>query len=270
MRLRYAAVCATCGLSLSPGAEAFWDRATKAAYCVACGPGDSDLPAGTPGASAALEGARRTDKRVEDARRRYGDHAAAVAASMAGRETAASWGKGSDGEVRLAAFVGKEVGDVVIPLHDRLIPGTRGNIDHIFVAPTGIWVIDAKSYTGKIVQRPTGPFWRPDNKVFVGGRDRTKLANGVEKQVDAVLAAVKGDPEIKGTLVYGGLCFVDSEWGLTDFPFQVGNVWVLYPGALRKRLNKKGPLERGRMEHIARRLELSLPPAASGGTRRSR
>ncbi|MBA3841806.1 MAG: NERD domain-containing protein [Actinobacteria bacterium] len=263
LKLRYPAQCAKCGLPLSAGAEAFWNRTTKEAYCVACAPDETQLITGVPGASAALEGARRADKRVEEARRRYGDHAAAVAEAMASRDTAASWGKGSSGEARLAAFVGKEVGDAVISFHDRLIPGTRGNIDHIFVAPVGIWVIDAKSYTGKVVQRPTGPFWRPDNKVFVGGRDRTKLVKGVEKQVEAVLAAVKGDPEIKGTLVYGGLCFVDSEWGLTDFPFQVGNIWVLYPGALRKRLNKGGSLSRDRMDHIAHRLDLSLPPAAA-------
>jgi hypothetical protein len=44
-------------------------------------------------------------------------------------------------------------------------------------------------------------------------------------------------------------------------PFQVGNVWVMYPGALKKRLRKSGPLSRETMERIARRLDLSLPPA---------
>jgi hypothetical protein len=38
-------------------------------------------------------------------------------------------------------------------------------------------------------------------------------------------------------------------------------VWVTYPGALRKRLKKKGSLSRERMERIARRLDLSLPRA---------
>jgi hypothetical protein len=180
---------------------------------------------------------------------------------MAERDTNASWGKGSDGESRLASFIAREVGDMVIPLHDRLIPGTRGNIDHIFVARTGVWVVDAKAYKGKVVQREVGPLWRRDNDVFVGGRNRTSLAKGVERQVDAVLAALKGDPSVKGTDVYGALCFLDSEWGLLDFPFQVGYVWVLYPGALRKRLKKDGRLSREAMEHLARRLDLSLPPA---------
>ncbi len=180
---------------------------------------------------------------------------------MAGRDAAASWGKGSDGESRLAAFVAREVGDGVIPLHDRLIPGTRGNIDHIFVAPTGVWVVDAKAYKGKLEQREVGPIWRRDNEVYVAGRNRTALAKGVEKQVIAVIASLRPDPSVNGVDVHAALCFLDSEWALLDFPFQIGNVWVLYPGALRKRLKKTGPLTRDAMEHIARRLDLSLPRA---------
>jgi hypothetical protein len=273
LRLRYPAVCGTCGLALSVGTEALWDREQKQATCLACAPGASEIPAGTPGASAAAEGTRRKEKRVEEVRRRYGDHAAVVAEAMAEREISASWGKGSTGESKLASFIDREVGNAVIPLHDRLIPGTRGNIDHIWIAPTGIWVVDAKAYKGKVVQRQGGPFWRRDNQLFVGRHNRTALAAGVQKQVDAVLAAVKGDPAIKGTDVYAGLCFLDSEWGLTDFPFQVGAVWILYPGALRKRLKKKGPLTREAMGHIARRLDLSLPIAGEeppSGSRRSR
>jgi hypothetical protein len=262
LRLRYPALCEACGIALSKGSEAFWDRATREVTCLACGPSESEATADGAGASAASEGDRRKDKRVADVRRRYGDHAAAVAREMAGRDADATWGKGSDGERRLAAFVEREVGDAVIPIHDRLIPGTRGNIDHIYIAPKGVWVVDTKAYTGKVEKREVGPIWRRNNEVYVGGRNRSKLAQGVEKQVQAVLAALRSDPTLKGTDVHAAICFVESEWGLFDFPFQIGNVWVLYPGALRKRLKKTGAVAREKMERIARRLELSLPPAA--------
>ena len=261
-RLRYPAVCVSCGLSLSRGAEAVWDRSTKQVTCLACAPGATELPADAAGASAVAEGERRKDNRVEQARRRYGDHAARVAEEMAGRDADATWGKGGSGESRLAAFIAKEVGAAVIPLHDRLIPGTRGNIDHIWVAQTGVWVVDAKTYKGKVDKREVGPFWRRENEVYVGGRNRTSLAKGLEKQVAAVIAALKDDSLVKGTEVHAALCFLESDWALLDFPFQIGNVWVLYPGALRKRLKKTGPLSRETMERIARRLDLSLPPAA--------
>jgi hypothetical protein len=182
---------------------------------------------------------------------------------MVARDIAASWGKGSQGESRLAAFVAREVGDAVIAIHDRMIPGTRGNIDHIFVASTGVWVVDAKAYRGKVDRREVGPIWRRDNQVYVGGRNRSGLAKGVEKQVAAVIAALRGDPALHGTDVHAALCFLDSDWGLLDFPFQIGNVWVLYPGALRKRLKKNGRLTREAMETIARTIDLSLPPAAA-------
>jgi hypothetical protein len=164
--------------------------------------------------------------------------------------------------MRLAAYIERQVGDRVIALHDRLIPGTRHkNIDHIYVAPTGVWVVDAKAYKGKVVKRDVGPFRREENQVYVGGRNRSDRAKAVKSQVDAVLAALRPDPDAKGIEVHAALCFVESEWGLLDFPFRVESVWVLYPGALAKRLKKSGPLPRERMEHIARRLDLSLPRA---------
>ena len=220
IRLRFPAVCATCGIALSPGTEAFWSREKKEAMCLACAPSDTAIAPDTAGASAASEGERRKAKRVEQVRRQYGDYAAAVAEQVVGRETSETWGKGSAGETRLAAYIAREVGDHAIALHDRLIPGTKTNIDHIFVAPTGVWVVDAKAYKGKVEKRDVGPFWREENQVYVGGRNRTKLVNGVEKQVECVLAALKADPAAKGTDVYGVLCFVESEWGLLDFPFR--------------------------------------------------
>ncbi len=262
IRLRYPDECATCSIALSKGSYAVWDSSSKQATCLACAPDGTEPRAGEAGASAAAEGERRKDRRVEDVRRRYGDHAAAVAEEMAGRDAAATWGKGSAGESRLAGFVAREVGEAVIPLHDRLIPGTRGNIDHIFVASTGVWVVDPKAYKGKLEKREVGPIWRRENQVYVGGRNRSDKAKGVEKQVAAVIAALRPDPALKGTDVHAALCFLESEWGMLDFPFQIGNVWVFYPGALRKCLKKKGPLSREAMNRIAHRLDLSLPPAA--------
>jgi len=192
-------------------------------------------------------------------RRRYGDHAAVVAEQLAAKEVEATWGKGSAGESRLAAWIAKEVGDYVITLLDRLIPGTRGNIDHLFVAPTGVWVVDAKAYKGKVIRKQVGPFWRGDNEVIVGRHNRTDLAKGVEHQLDAVIAAVRSDPSLTKVDIFGALCFLDSDWGLMDSPFNVGKVWVTYPGALRKALRKKGEVARETMEQVARRLDLCLP-----------
>ena len=252
-------MCAVCGSSLPPGTEAWWDRDAKQATCLACAEGRGPDIAG---ASAAAEGERRVARRVQRVSARYGPAAAAVAEHMAEREMAASWGKGSNGESRLAAFVAREVGDAVIALHDRQVPGTRGNIDHIFVAPSGVWVVDSKALKGAVDRRNAGSAWRPRNELYVGGRKRTVLAKGVDKQVECVLTALRLEPKMKkGTPVHGALCLVESEWRLFDFPFQIGSVWVLYPGALRKRLKKRGPLTVEQMNLAADALDRALPPA---------
>src|SRR5689334_676110 len=99
LRLRYPAQCVACGIALSKGAQALWDSAAKTVTCLACAPGGL-VEAGTAGASAAAEGQRRVDRRVEQVRREYGDHAAVVAERLAERDAVATWGKGSDGESR--------------------------------------------------------------------------------------------------------------------------------------------------------------------------
>jgi nuclease-like protein len=263
LRLRYPAECVSCGIALSKGAEAIWDPAAKTVTCLACSPKGEVADPGAAGASAAAEGKRRAERRVDQARRKYGDHAAVVAAAIAEQDVQASWGKGSEGESALARYIDGKVGEEVLALHDRLIPGTRTNIDHLWVTPTGVWVVDAKAYKGKVVRREVGPLWRRDIEVVIAGRNRTALADGVRRQVEAVVAALRPDESMRGTDVHSVLCFVGAEWGLLDFPFQVGNVWVMYPGALKKRLRKDGPLNREQRERIARRLALSLPPAAN-------
>ena len=115
---------------------------------------------------------------------------------------------------------------------------------HVFVAQTGVGVVDAKACKGKLVRREVGPLWRRDNEVFVGGRNQTKLATGVQRQVNAVIAALRPDSTLHRIDIHGALCLLDAESALLDFPFQIGNTWV--------RL-KSRPVSRETMARIARR-----------------
>ena len=73
------------------------------------------------------------------------------------------------------------------------MPRSRANIDHIAIAPSGVFVIDAKRYTGKIeVRKPL----IGDPKLVIRGRDKTKLVEGLKRQVEAVrsgLAVIEQD-----------------------------------------------------------------------------
>jgi hypothetical protein len=61
------------------------------------------------------------------------------------------------------------VGDHVIALHDGLIPGTKGNIDHISVAPAGVLVVDAKAYKGKVSNAMSGRCGAPRTRYTSAG-----------------------------------------------------------------------------------------------------
>ena len=58
------------------------------------------------------------------------------------------------------------------------MPRSTANIDHMAVAASGIWVIDAKRYKGAISKQDRGGWLETDFRLVVGGRDRTSLAAG--------------------------------------------------------------------------------------------
>ncbi len=75
-------------------------------------------------------------------------------------------------------------------LHDRRIPGTRANIDHIVVCRAGVLVIDAKRYSGRPHLRTDGgPWYERTEKLMVGTRDHAALVDGVLRQVNRVRSA---------------------------------------------------------------------------------
>jgi hypothetical protein len=174
-----------------------------------------------------------------------------------------AWAKGAEGERKLAAYLGRSLGDRVLTLHDRRIPGSRANIDHLIVATSGVWIVDAKSYQGKVEQRDVGEWLKSDHRLYVNGRDQSKLAGGLFKQITAVLQALDGlDMDVD---VMAALCFVDSEWGLFAKPFLQGGVLVTRPKMLSKAIVEPGPLSRDEMVAIADALARRLPAAVPVG-----
>jgi len=123
-------------------------------------------------------------------------------------------------------------------------------------------VIDAKRYRGKIeIRSPL--FGNP--KLLIAGRDRTKLIEGVRRQVEIVtdvLADARTDIP-----VFGCLCFLAPEGILADSglpvlrTLKIGGVPLYYPRRLAKQLNAAGPIDSGRRDDLTRRLAQALPAA---------
>lgn len=117
--------------------------------------------------------------------------------------------------------------------------GRRGahgetNIDHIAIGPSGVWGIDAKRYKDKRPElRVAGGLFRPRvESLRVGGRDGTKLVDGVKSQVDGVREALTDDT----IPITGVLCFLEADWPLLGGSFTVDDVHVVWPRLLIKRM----------------------------------
>lgn len=258
MRLRYAGSCRLCGATLEARAEAIYERTTKTVRCLTCSlkaperaaddsaaevtedsqSGREAPKAGTAGASARREFERRQAKREDRMRMKHPKLGGFLLAITDDPQSTTAWDTGALGEERLGQRLNELASDTLRVLHDRRIPGTRANIDHLAVTATGVYVIDAKRYVNK---RPSlrieGGLLRPrTEKLLIGGRDQSKLVDGVLKQVALVQTIVSDRVPLTGVL-----CFIEADWPLIGGAFATRGVEVLWPKKLYPRLAADGP-----------------------------
>ena len=164
---------------------------------------------------------------------------------------------GELGEQAVAASLEQRTahGPAII-LNDRRMPGGHGNIDHLAIAPTGVFVIDAKNIKGKV--RVAKPLFGAA-KLRIAGRNRTKLIDGLDRQVSAVRDALEANGHA-GVPVQGVLCFTTADLPLLGTLKMRGHL-LLHSRVLAKRLNANGPLQSPAIEALAHSLTAALPPA---------
>jgi hypothetical protein len=208
--------------------------------------------------SAAREAERRRDRREKQIIGAHPRIGRAILALTNEPRSTRSWQDGAIGERALGQMLESLRGTGFGVLHDRRIPGLRANIDHLVIGPAGVFVIDAKRYGGKVERRDRGWLLSRDWRLYVDGRDRTKLVEGMQRQVEAVRAGLDSTsaPECR---VIPVLCFVDSQWALIARPFAFGDVHVAWPKMLVKLLRTEGPLTHDEILRLERLLVLALP-----------
>lgn len=216
---------------------------------------------GTAGASARREYERRKARREERMRNAHPRAGGLLLKFQDAPQSEQAWTTGATGEEQLAASLARRCPSVLI-LHDRHLPGKRANIDHLAIAASGVYVIDAKRYKGKIEVRK--PF-RGQPKLFISGRDKSKLIEGMARQVETVKGRLKLIE--KEVPVHGCFCFINpaGQPGGSGLPLfrsvTVGDFALLYPRRLAKRLNQSGPLGEEARLVIAEALAELLPSA---------
>ena len=222
LTLRRDDICADCSSPVSEGSTAWWDGPSRSVFCAACEPSRRHRPL-----------PRSSTERA----------ARAV------------------GERRLARRLDMEVDEDAAVLHNRKVPGTRGKAHHIVIAPTGIWLIDAKHFTGRVRRRNVGGWISSGERLFIGNHNRTKLVEAMAWQVVAVRAQL--DPVGLGEVpVRPALCLTASQWGRFARPFHVDGVLVTWPAALVSAISHDDGvrmLDEATVELLAHHLGSSLP-----------
>lgn len=266
IRLRYPGTCASCSTAVPAGSYAAHDRATRTITCADCVARESVAKgirpdAGTAGSSARREYERRTSRREDRIRRKHPRLGGLILAVTEQPQSTRAFAQGGVGETRLGSLLDQaaSTGEVVV-LHDRKISRPRGQIDHIVIGPAGVYVIDAKNYTGKVQLRSIGPFGIGTKQLYVGRRDCSHLALAMGKQVAAVQAALADLNEAIGVTVQPVLAFVDAQWPLLFSPDLFAGVRIEGESAARL-VRSAGPLTEQRRLVIAHRLAQRLPAA---------
>ena len=165
-------------------------------------------------------------------------------------------GDGSDGALihELEAGLG---GDAYL-LHHRKAPNTRGDVDHVIVASSGVWIIDAKSYWGVVERRDVGNWRTVDHRLYVNGRDQTELVRNLAWQATAVRAAL--DPLGLGDVpIHRVLLFIGSSGRWFSEPIEIDGVSAMWTEKLIELAADPGPLDDATRRAIAAQLATSLP-----------
>ena len=125
--------------------------------------------------------------------------------------------KGALGEEAVGSRLNKLAKQGFVILHDRSIPGSRANIDHLVIGPTGVFVVDAKNYASRMTLS-RGTLWTgrtPLNETlstvaWEARQAANAIASGVGYPliVDPVISVVgtqigREGLHIKGVLVVG-------------------------------------------------------------------
>ena len=228
--------CRCCGSQLPVGTQAWWDSDAGKVECSNC-------------------------RYAGHAERRATSRMAKVAKFFADTESAHDGVERVPRDGMLSVHLRTQLGDRAVVLDDRKVPGSRAHIDHIVIAPSGVWVVDANEYDGRVERRDIGGWFKMDERLYVAGKDRTNLVDHIDGQVVAV-ENVLAKEGLDLVPVHAALCFVNSEWGWFAKPFSLNGVWVTWAQKLTESVLDWNAIPNTELERLARVVGAGLPAAA--------
>lgn len=98
------------------------------------------------------------------------------------------WARGAAGELATAEILSRLPSRRWVVVHDLALPGSRANVDHLVIGPTGVWVVDTKAYRARVEARR--------RRVLVGGVPLSTAAVRWEAEVASGMLGVTARPVI--------------------------------------------------------------------------
>lgn len=171
------------------------------------------------------------------------------------RQAPERWRRGAEGEVATAELLAVLNARRWAVGHDLAVPGSRANIDHLVIGPTGVWVVDTKAFRAPVRAR-RGRLWAGNEEVHVEVvRWEAEVVAGVLGQRVRAVIAVHG----RGLPPRGRLC---------------QGVRALPADALVRRLRRgarlRPRLSRRRVKELAERAGSALSARTGAGGHRDR
>ena len=148
-------------------------------------------------------------------------------------------------------------------LHNRVLPENDTKVDHLFVGPSGVFVIDVVHAPDAEVSvvRTRGRFAPGSDVLTVGGSRATQLVDAVHAQSAEVAAALAdlGQGEVP---VIPVLCFVDAQLPRRAKNRRFGKLRLASAPSLVDEVGIEGPFDGDRRFALAMSLVSFLPSPA--------
>jgi len=245
--LIYGGTCESCGRRIAKDGVGWHNFQTKKARCVECGP--------TEEVDIVLTSETYSEMRPDPV-------GGSAALREAQNQRDQNWLRGATGEYRMDRLLHELLIDSAVVPTDRRVPGTPSNIDHIVIAPSGVWIIDSKNWTGTIRYK-SASCMSANMRLFVNGEDRTSKVEAIYGLVIPI-AQVIAD---KSVTIHPAVAFIEGEWSFASIPrllwkkpYKHGGVWISPPRILIGKINEPGPLDAQAVIRISKKLDEALKP----------
>ena len=159
----------------------------------------------------------------------------------------------------VATHLDRELQGLGAVLHGVQLPDTTHSVDHLVIAPSGIWLIETAHLAGRLTHRSVGTRHETESQMLLDGVDRTALVDsrGVLSAARESIAAMQF-----GVDVQTATCLIDATWPISAHPFKVGDHWVTWPRALTDKIQSTGLLPIRTAHDIARAISERQDDAA--------